>query len=66
MGRLLEIVTPLRKATKRDFLARMNDDKTHCMVEAKEYEFDYRDGAAVTPMAATSSSKAGGSRWRRA
>jgi hypothetical protein len=29
MGRLLEIVTPLRKATKCDFLARMNDDKTH-------------------------------------
>ena len=49
MGPLLEIVTPLRKATKRDFLARMNDDKTHCMVVAKEivmvvakeYEFDY-------------------------
>ena len=27
MGRLLEIVTPLHKATKRDYLERMNDDK---------------------------------------
>ena len=44
MGQLLEIVTPLHKATKRDYLARMNDDKVHCMVKAKEYEFDYWDG----------------------
>src|SRR5258707_7787689 len=44
MRRLLEIVTPLHKATKRDSLARMNDDKVHCMVKAKEYEFDYWDG----------------------
>lgn len=44
MGRLLEIVTPLHKATKRDYLARMVDDKVHCMVKAKEYEFDYWDG----------------------
>src|SRR5512138_1307002 len=44
MGRLLEIVTPLHKATKRDYLARMVDDKIHCMLKAKEYEFDYWDG----------------------
>ena len=44
MGRLLEIVTPLHKATKRDYLARMVDDKVHCMIKAKEYEFDYWDG----------------------
>lgn len=44
MGRLLEIVTPLHKATKRDVLARMNDDKVNCMIKAKEYEFDYWDG----------------------
>lgn len=44
MGRLLNIVTPLHKATKRDYLARMNDDKVACMVKAKEYEFDYWDG----------------------
>jgi len=44
MGRLLEIVTPLHKATKRDYLARMTDNKVECMVKAKEYEFDYWDG----------------------
>ena len=44
MGRLLEIVTPLHKATKRDYLARMKDDKVHCMLKAKEYELDYWDG----------------------
>src|SRR5262249_59355566 len=44
MGRLLDIVTPLHKMTKRDYLARMNDDKVHCMLKAKEYEFDYWDG----------------------
>jgi SAM-dependent methyltransferase len=44
MGRLLDIVTPLHRATKRDYLARMIDDKVHCMLKAKEYEFDYWDG----------------------
>ena len=44
MGQLLDIVTPLHKRTKRDYLARMIDDKVHCMVKAKEYEFDYWDG----------------------
>jgi SAM-dependent methyltransferase len=44
MGRLLNIVTPLHQATKRDYLARMNDDKVHCMLKAKEYETDYWDG----------------------
>ena len=44
MGHLLNIVTPLHKATKRDYLARMVDDKVHCMLKAKEYEFDYWDG----------------------
>src|SRR5215469_14544292 len=44
MGQLLNIVTPLHKATKRDYLARMVDDKVHCMLKAKEYEFDYWDG----------------------
>jgi ubiquinone/menaquinone biosynthesis C-methylase UbiE len=41
---MLDIVTPLHKATKRDYLARMNDDKVACMMKAKEYEFDYWDG----------------------
>lgn len=44
MGRLLEIVTPLHRATRRDYLARMVDDKVACMIKAKEYEFDYWDG----------------------
>lgn len=44
MGSLVEIVTPLHKKTKRDYLARMVDDKVHCMLKAKEYEADYWDG----------------------
>jgi SAM-dependent methyltransferase len=44
MGQLRNFVTPLHKATKRDFLARMVDDKVHCMLKAKEYEYDYWDG----------------------
>jgi ubiquinone/menaquinone biosynthesis C-methylase UbiE len=40
----LNIVTPLHKRTKRDYLARMVDDKVHCMLKAKEYERDYWDG----------------------
>jgi len=44
MGRLLNMVTPLHKATKRDYLGRMVDDKIVCMLKAKEYEFDYWDG----------------------
>lgn len=44
MGRLLQIVTPLHQMTKRDYLGRMVDDKVHCMLKAKEYEFDYWDG----------------------
>jgi SAM-dependent methyltransferase len=45
MGRLLNVVTPLHKRTKRDYVARMTDDKVHCMVQAKEYEADYWDGS---------------------
>ncbi len=44
MGRLLNVVTPLHKRTKRDYLARMVDDKVACMLKAKEYEADYWDG----------------------
>lgn len=44
MGQLLNIVTPLHQATKRDYLARMNDNKVECMIKAKEYEYDYWDG----------------------
>ena len=44
MGQLLEIVTPLHQATQRDYLARMQDEKVHCMEVAKLYEKDYWDG----------------------
>ena len=44
MGRLLNIVTPLHTMTKRNYIARMTDDKIHCMIKAKEFEFDYWDG----------------------
>jgi 2-polyprenyl-3-methyl-5-hydroxy-6-metoxy-1,4-benzoquinol methylase len=44
MGRLLNLVTPLHRSTKRDYVARMMDEKVHCMLKAKEYEGDYWDG----------------------
>ena len=44
MGQLLKIVTPLHQATQRDYLARMQDEKAHCMQIAKQYEKDYWDG----------------------
>jgi len=44
MGCLRNWVTPLHKATKRDYVGRMTDDKVHCMLKGKEYEFDYWDG----------------------
>jgi SAM-dependent methyltransferase len=44
MGQLLDLVTPLHKKTKRDYVARMMDEKVQCMLKAKEYEGDYWDG----------------------
>ena len=44
MGQMMNIVTPLHKSTKRDYIARMTDDKVGCMIRAKEYEADYWDG----------------------
>ena len=44
MGKLLNIVTPLHESTKRDYLARMVDDKVNCMKIAKQYGKDYWDG----------------------
>ena len=40
----MNLVTPLHKRTERDYVSRMVDDKVHCMLKAKEYEFDYWDG----------------------
>lgn len=44
MGQLQNFVTPLHQATRRDYLARMNDSKVECMVVAKKYGEDYWDG----------------------
>jgi len=44
MGQLRHFVTPLHRASKRDVVARMLDDKVTCMRKAKEYEGDYWDG----------------------
>jgi ubiquinone/menaquinone biosynthesis C-methylase UbiE len=44
MGQLVEIVTPLHKATQRDCIARMVDNKVEAMIKAKEYEYEYWDG----------------------
>ena len=44
MGKLLHLVTPLHKATKRDYLGRMQDEKGHCMQIAKQYAEEYWDG----------------------
>ncbi len=44
MGKLVNFVTSLHQATSRDYLARMIDEKVHCMLRAKEYEKDYWDG----------------------
>ena len=44
MGKLINIVTSLHESTKRDYLARMVDEKIHCMKVAKHYGKDYWDG----------------------
>ncbi|HWQ66897.1 MAG TPA: class I SAM-dependent methyltransferase [Methanospirillum sp.] len=44
MGELLHFATPLHKKTERDYIARMVDDKIHCMQKAKEYGYEYWDG----------------------
>jgi ubiquinone/menaquinone biosynthesis C-methylase UbiE len=44
MGNLVNIATSLHESSKREFLARMLDDKVKCMKIAKEYEKDYWDG----------------------
>src|SRR5271165_352011 len=44
MGQLKNIMTPMHKRAKREYLPRMVDDKVNCMVKAKEYEYDYWDG----------------------
>ena len=43
-GEELNLVTKLHKATSRDYLARMNDNKVEAMKIAKEYAYQYWDG----------------------
>ncbi len=44
MNQLLNIITPLHKKTKRDYVGRMMNEKVACMEKALEFEFDYWDG----------------------
>lgn len=44
MGKLLNIVTPLHKKTKRNYLERMNDGKAEAMKVACLYDKDFWDG----------------------
>jgi len=44
MGSLKNFVTSLHTSTRRDYLARMIDDKACCMQLAKKYDKDYWDG----------------------
>ncbi|MBU1121415.1 MAG: class I SAM-dependent methyltransferase, partial [Candidatus Omnitrophica bacterium] len=44
MGELLNIVTPLHKRTKRDYIGRMRDEKVKCSLIARKYDKDYWDG----------------------
>jgi len=44
MGSEISLVTALHMSTKRDYLARMNDNKVEAMLVAKKYGADYWDG----------------------
>ena len=44
MGQLRNFATSLHQATRRDYLARMVDDKVTCMKIAKRYDDQYWDG----------------------
>lgn len=44
MGNLMNVVTPLHRKTKRDYIGRMTDDKVACMDIAKRYGMEYWDG----------------------
>ncbi len=44
MGKLLNIINPLHKKTKRDYMGRMTDDKVECMKVARKFGKDFFDG----------------------
>ena len=41
---LKDFITYHHQSTKRDYIARMNNDKIHCMTVSKKYGKDYWDG----------------------
>jgi ubiquinone/menaquinone biosynthesis C-methylase UbiE len=44
MGKLFNILTPTHEMTKRDYLARMNDEKVKCAKIARKFDKDFFDG----------------------
>jgi len=44
MGKLVDIITPLHKKSKRNYIERMVNDKVRCSEIARQFEFDYWDG----------------------
>ena len=44
MGKLLNVITPLHKKTKRDYIGRMMDEKIKCSKISRKYSEDYWDG----------------------
>ena len=44
MGDLVNFVTKLHESTKRSYIERMMNEKVHCMIKAREFEYDYWDG----------------------
>jgi ubiquinone/menaquinone biosynthesis C-methylase UbiE len=44
MGELVNIITPLHKRAKRNYIERMVNDKVRCSEIARQYEYDYWDG----------------------
>jgi SAM-dependent methyltransferase len=40
----IDLINSMQKQTRRDYLARMNDDKVACMLRAREYGKDFWDG----------------------
>ena len=44
MGKLVNFVNTLHTSTKRNYVERMMNEKSKCMVEAKKYDKNYWDG----------------------
>ena len=63
-GKLLDIVTPLHKRTKRSYIDRMVDEKVHCMLKAKSMNLIIGTATAGMDTAAINM-MAGGRSWRR-